>query len=417
MSDTDKKLVAKTNLTYEEMQTLASHSNHDIRCQLAARQDLRPEVLYYLAEDDDADVRRLIALNPTTPRQADLLLARDADTTVRSELTEKIAKLAPDVSAPERSKIQDLTYDALMVLSRDQVTSVRQILSEALKDVVDAPGDIIRHLANDMEVVVCGPILQYSPVLTDEDLIEIISSRHAEGALNAISKRQEISASVSDAVIKTNEESAIADLLANPEAQIREDTLDLLADRAQDVLTWHAPLSRRPKLSSNAAKRMAHYLADNLLSALQEREDLPDEVISSLKVEVKKRIDLVGEKKEVTIESDPIDEVRALHKEGKLDEALLSKWIDDSRWLFVTSGLAVLSKMRRVTVKKIVSSQSGKGLMALTWKAGFSPQMGETIQFKVAKMPLGNIFKAGPEGEFPLTDDEFSWHLELFGDT
>jgi len=417
MSDTDKKLVVKADLTYVEMQTLASHSDRVIRCQLAERHDLRPEVLYFLAEDDDADVRRLIALNPTTPRQADLLLANDVDTSVRCDLTEKIAKLAPDVSATERSKIQDLTYDALMVLSRDQVTSVRQILSEALKDVVDAPGDIIRHLAKDMEVVVSGPILQYSPVLTDEDLIEIISSRHAEGALSAISKRQKISESVSDAVIKTNEESAIADLLANTNAQIREDTLDLLADRAQSVLTWHAPLSRRPKLSTNAAKRMAHYLADNLLSALQEREDLPDNVISSLKVEVKKRIDHVTEKEVIEKEKDPIDEVRALHKEGKLDEALLSNWIDDSRWLFVTSGLAVLSEMRRVTVKKIVASQSGKGLMALTWKAGLSPQMGEIIQFKLAKMPLANIFKQDPKGKFPLTDDELTWHLELFGDT
>jgi len=416
MSDIDKRRVAKTDLTYEEMQTFASHKDSHIRCILAERLDLPPEILYFLAEDNDCEVRRLIALNPTTPRQADLLLARDVDTSVRCDLTEKIAQLAPDASATERSKIQDLTYDALSVLSRDQVTSVRQILSEALKDVVDAPGDIIRLLAKDMEVVVSGPVLQFSPVLTDEDLIEIISSRHSDAALNAISKRQSISESVSNAVIKTNEESAIADLLSNPTAQIREDTLDMLADRAQDVLTWHAPLSRRPKLSLHAAKRMAHYLADNLLKTMQERKDLPDDVISSLKEEVKKRIDGVDDPKDEEIEIDPIEEVRALHKDKKLNEELLCQWVDESNWIFVTSGLAVLSELRRVTVKKIVASQSGKGLMALTWKAGLSPQMGETIQFKVAKMPIPNILKMTEKNEFPLDDQELSWHLELFDD-
>ena len=37
-----------------------------------------------------------------------------------------------------------MTYEALEILARDQVTRVRQILSEALKDVANAPPEVIR---------------------------------------------------------------------------------------------------------------------------------------------------------------------------------------------------------------------------------------------------------------------------------
>jgi len=416
MSDSDKKLVLKDTLSYQEMQKLASHEDLTIRCQLAERKDLKPEILYFLAEDDHREVRLRIATNPTTPRQADLLLASDDDEGVRLELIEKIAKLSPGVSQAIQSKIQSLTYDALKVLSRDQATRVRQILSETLKDVVDAPGDIIKHLAQDMELVVAGPVLQFSPVLSDDDLLEIITSSHADGALNAISKRKSVSEVISDAVIASNEDSAIADLLANQSAQIREDTLDMLAERAEKTIMWQEPLIKRPKLSSLAAKRMAHYLADNLLTFLRQRKDLPDEVMETIEQQVKKRIDSDEPSSEEETK-DPIDEVRTLKEAGELDEDKLIGWLDDSEWLYATSALAVMADLRRVTVKKILASQSGKGIMALAWKAGLSAHTGETIQFKLAKMPIGNLLKATKEGDYPLNEDELSWHLELFGES
>jgi uncharacterized protein (DUF2336 family) len=64
-----------------------------------------------------------------------------------------------------------MAYEALDALARDQVIRVRRILSEALKDVADAPPEVIRRLASDVELVVSGPVLQYSPVLTEEDLL------------------------------------------------------------------------------------------------------------------------------------------------------------------------------------------------------------------------------------------------------
>jgi len=47
--------------------------------------------------------------------------------------------LAPGLTADEQDKMRKMAYEALDALARDQVIRVRRILSEALKNVADAP--------------------------------------------------------------------------------------------------------------------------------------------------------------------------------------------------------------------------------------------------------------------------------------
>jgi uncharacterized protein (DUF2336 family) len=120
-------------------------------------------------------------------------------------------------------------------------------LAEALKDVAEAPRHIIQRLARDVELVVCAPVLEFSPLLTDEDLLEVIESTGVAGAVSAISRRAGVSDAISDAIAHTRDEEAVAELLANPSAQIREETLDWIVDTSRDVESWHLPLVKRPR--------------------------------------------------------------------------------------------------------------------------------------------------------------------------
>ena len=170
VKDTDKEL------TYDQAKQLANTTDVSVRQRLAARTDLQPEILYFLAEDRDPSVRRNVARNNRAPRQTNDLFVRDNDEGVRAGLAEKVAKLAPGLGRSDRTKVQQSALDSLDILAKDQMVVVRQVLSEALKDVVDAPADIIRTLAADKAIEVSGPILENSPVLTDEDLLSIIDS-------------------------------------------------------------------------------------------------------------------------------------------------------------------------------------------------------------------------------------------------
>src|SRR5258707_8955517 len=281
---------AAAPIAYEESKRLSQSRKVNDRLRAATHTELRPELLYFLAQDGDPKVRAAIAANPATPVQADLVLARDGDDAVRQDLARKIALLAPGLTAQEHDRLRRMTYEVLEILVRDQVIRVRQIIAEALKDVADAPPEIIQRLARDCEIVVAGPVLQFSPLLSDSDLLEIISGAPIAGAREAVARRHAVAMPVTDAIGASDDIAAITALLDNPSAQIREELLDQLIERAPPTVAWHRPLVQRPRLPGGAALRLARFVALNLLAVLRERRDFDPETTRELAATVMRRV-------------------------------------------------------------------------------------------------------------------------------
>ena len=405
-------------LSYEEAKEMARHANMDIRMELAARPDAEPEILYFLSEDPAAEVRRLIATNESTPAQADLLLATDTDDDVRTDLVAKIAKLAPGLSADEQDKVKQMTYEALEILARDQITRVRQILSEALKDVANAPPEVIRQLAHDAELVVAGPVLQFSPVLTDEDLLEIIESNPDTGPLSAISRRDSVSEPVADSIVATDDKEAVALLLANESAQIRETTLDDVIERALDIEPWHAPLVSRPHLSSKAAVRLARFVAHNLLSGLSERQDLAPDALDEVRQVVERRLEEEppeGEEAEQSSAEEAAAKAKELMEAGNLGESSVAVSVKSGDREMTIASLSLLSGIKAEVVRSVVTNRSAKGMLAVAWKAGLSAKLAETLQQKLALVSQKDLLRA--EGsDYPLDDAALEWQLDFIKD-
>lgn len=404
-------------LDYEKAKELASHSDAKIRAEVAARDDVKAEILYFLAEDSDAAVRRQVAANPHAPPQANLLLAGDADEAVRTDLAGKIARVAPGLSAHEQDRLRRVTYEALEVLARDQMPAIRQILADTLKDVANAPPEVIHRLARDAELLVAGPVLQFSPLLSDEDLLEIIAANPIPGALSAISRRTTVNTRVCDAIAATDDTDAIAVLLGNPSAQIREETLDRLADRAADIESWHKPLVERPKLSPRTAQKLARFVAAGLLQRLSERSDLGAEATAAVAAVVAKRIDEIqgmAEPKGVAGEAAMLARVRRLKADGQLNETVIDTALSSSDTLFVMAALAELAGLPASVVRKVVDTQSAKGIVAVAWKAGMSASFGNLLQSRLLRLPASKTI-APKAGDHPLSEDEMEWQLEFFG--
>ncbi len=411
------------SISYAEAKELARHEDPEVRRKLALRDDIKPEILYYLAEDSDTEVRKTVAQNMAAPRQTDILLANDDDVSVRSDLASKIARVAPGLNANEQDKARQVTYEALELLAKDQITKVREILSEALKDVVDAPPDVIKTLALDAEIAVSGPVLEFSPVLSDDDLLEIIEIGAAKGGLNAISKRDGVAEIVSDAIVGTDDVSAIADLLSNDSAQIRESTLDDLIANAPDVTLWHAPLAGRPKLPDGAATRLAGFLADNLLGVLQERADLDDEALEKVKAVVKQRLggeatgkDYDQASRDFLNMAPPIGMVERLYNARKLDGNVVSKALGAGDYSFVLAALIVRTGLDPIIVKRIFVEKSAKGITALVWKAGMPVDMSEQLQQRMGRISPSDVLTVEDEEKFPMSDADLEFQLEFFAD-
>lgn len=407
-------------LSYETARELAASEDQRVREQLARRSDIAPEILYYLAEDGAAEVRRAIAANAAAPHHTHMMLARDADSSVRCDLAAKIARVLPGLSAEEHDKVRQSTHETLRTLARDQMTAVRQALAEALKDVAKAPADVIKTLARDTESAVAAPILQFSPVLSDEDLIEIIRSGPAAGGLNAVARRRSVSEKVSDALAATNDTSAIADLLGNRGAQLREETLDQLIEQSADVTLWQAPLATRPRLSPGAATKLAQVLADNVLQMFSQRADLDPKTLSAVKDAVHQRLAGGGGPKKPMVSTDPMrddppfDLIQGMLTAGRLDAATVNKALQSNDLPFALGALVALAGVDLKTARRIIFEKNAKAVVALAWKAGLPMKTALLAQQRLAHVPPADLVKPILGDDYPLGDDEMAWQIEFY---
>ena len=394
-------------LSYEEQKQLLMSADAAVRRALAERPDARPEILYYMTEDKSPEVRRALAANCATPVQADLVLAKDDDDEVRCDLALKIARLVPDMGEQEQARVRELTIETLELLAEDQLPRVRAILSAELKTQRAVPCQVVHQLAHDIEAIVCAPILEYSPLLSDADLMEVIAAGTAREALAAIARRHQLSSEVSEAVVATYDVAAVADLLANKSAQIREDTLDQIIDQAQSSESLHQPLVLRPELSVRAVRRIATFVAVSLINILAERNDLDDDTVELLGQAVRQRI-----KTEEPGQAEEETRARRLFEAGSLDDEVLCDAIEDGKREFAIAALVLSSGLSREQVVHALRSGSAHLVTALVWQAGYSMRTALQVQAKVAKLPPGRLLNARGGFDYPLAPDMMSEEIE-----
>lgn len=410
----------QTPFTYDEAKQLARHADPAVRIALANRTDIKAEILFFLSQDKDPAVRGAAAENGALPSQADLILARDGDGGVRTGLARKVSQ-----SGAKDDAHHDRTA-TLNLLSKDQQVGVREVLAENLKNDANAPAEVIKRLAMDKELSVCGPVLENSPVLTDADLIDIIRESSAKGAVGAISRRSEVSELVSDAVVESNDIEGIADLLGNASAQIREETLDNLVDQARDIEAWHAPLVGRPKLPAHAAGKLASFVDDALVAALTSRADFDAETMRAVEAAVQERGADASRARAQTVRPEPsslefllvdppITVADRLYKAGKLDEKVVSKALLASDNAFVVAAIAVRGDIAMEIVQAVFNEKSAKGILALCWKARLSVKLAVQVQQRMARLAPSEVLGAN-DVNYPLTDDELAWQFDFFRD-
>ena len=424
------------HLSYKDITDLAASSDPTVRKAVAEHQDVNAEILYYLANDVDSGVRLSVALNPNSPPQIFSLLARDENESVRKGLASQFSSLAPDLDEESLSHIWKVTHGALKVLARDQAIKVRHAMAEALKGFVMAPQDIIDALSRDIETMVSAPVLEFSPVLSEDDLLDIIAKGTASNNLVAISRRSKVSMPVSDAIIDVDDAMAIAELLGNHSAQIREEVLDTLIDRAPDFEFWHEPLVSRPSLPRGAPQRLAMFIANNLVQKLKSRVDIDDDALQEISEIMQERFSGANSDEDIHLAGTslfdfldaPLPMIRAnrLLETASLDNAIIKRSVQENDYLFVLAALVALTGLNEDLVKRIFKEQNPKAIVALIWRAGLSPDLMVDLQHRIARLAPNDVIKPKASSEtsgagdntapleFPLFEKEMEWSIQFF---
>ncbi|MBI1328773.1 MAG: DUF2336 domain-containing protein [Alphaproteobacteria bacterium] len=397
-------------LNRDEILRLLEARGEATHAELAARTDAGPDVLNFLAEQGGPAARRAVAANIAAPPVANRHLAHDTSSDVREELARKIGRILPGISADAGAEIREITFETLEILAQDQMPRVRAILAEEIKSLACVPKKIIDRLARDVELV-SAPILEYSPLLSDADLIDIITTAQARHVIMSIARRRTLSANVADAVAQARDIPSVKVLLENASADIRRQTLDKIADQAERIREWHSPLAQRPDLSQRAILRIASFVGSSLLEKLLQRNGLDESLKTHLSAQLRQRLE-AGD----TGDNAPSaqGEVHALHAKGKLDENYVAQAADDGRREAVIAALSLLSGAKQDAVARILQARAAKPVIALVWRAGLGMRVAMRIQSSLLKLTARELVPARGGIGFPLTEEEMRWHLGYF---
>ena len=375
-----------------------------------------PAVLQYLAEDQLPAIRAKVASNASASRQLDLALSDDEVDEVRLELAKKISRLLPDLDTHEASDLRDATIELLERLSMDKLPLVRQIVAEEIKATSAIPRDLALRLANDAEAAVAAPILEYSPLLSDKDLIEVIAGGKASVLLSAVARRHGLSEDVSEAVVASLDIPAVAELLANPSARIREETLEDLATKAEGIASWHEPLVMRPDLSLRAVRRISGFVAASLLSRLSERHGLDDETRRELQRNIKDRLaEATDPSSEDGAREAALERVRQARDAHRLDDEFIAEALAADDRLGVVFALCILAQASEAQVNKVLESRSGQLVTALCWHAGLAMRTAYTLQADFLHLAGQELVLPRGGTDFPYPDEFMANQLGFVG--
>ncbi len=405
------------SVSYDEAVEILDKRDPDGMRVIAADEQAEPELLFYLAATGDEEIRSMIARNSGNHFKADEMLSDDDEPAVRGSLVGKLVDQLSEMGPESPGESGDGLKDILRRLAEDQAVEVRRIVAQEVKSSDFIPADVARTLANDIDEGVCCPVLEESPLLQDEDLIAIIQAHVCKPALTAIARREIVSEDVSGKIADTMDPTAVAALLENVNAQIRESTLDSIIDVADDISAWHAPLALRPGISDSAIVRIADFVADGLLGAMCQRAGLGDNVIKSLKAKVDLRIaEHAREVREQDAVLDVIEkDLVERHAAGSLTAGFIAEAAEKEQHGVVWVALALLSGTNREFTYRVFKSGSGKAITSLTWLSNLPAWLAVSLQSKIGGIPDNQCLRPPAASDFPLSSREMRWQLDLFG--
>ncbi len=314
---------------------------------------------------------------------------REPSPEARAELVSQICDQYNNVEF--LSSELDIINEILGILARDVEKRIRKILSDKLRSSDALPRSIAMRLAQDVEEV-ATPILQFSPVFTDQDLMLIIASASESAKLTAIASRSTVSKPVSERLIETNDKDAVTALLGNHGAYIAEKSLMHVVDifnREEDVLK---ELISRGGLTINVAERVINQVANELKVKLKEEfsEEFHNMEMLLGEAEEDVMLDLIPhyDSKEASIEL-----AQQLHKSNRLTQAMILRALCRANLHFFKAGLASLAGIPFPNANKLIDMGDEKGFNALYSKA----QMPQTMRDATREL-LHMIMANPPQG-------------------
>jgi uncharacterized protein (DUF2336 family) len=186
-------------------------------------------------------------------------------------------RIALDVLSEDERKYAE---EIMAILADDAADLVRRTLSVTLRNSPILPREIALKLAQDIEAVAI-PVLQDSPVFTEEDLIELVLSVTAAKQA-AIAARDNISVTLTEVISEHGQVDAVRALASNSHAEFTDRAYDDTLRRFGSDEIVQKGLIRREFIPTHIAEKMVSLVSGQLFDMLVNRHELPAQMAIDL---------------------------------------------------------------------------------------------------------------------------------------
>ncbi len=279
---------------------------------------------------------------------------------------ETAAKIAADfdqdtLSDSERKLVEEI----FRIMVKDAEVRVREALSQNLKENSAVPHDVALSLANDVDSVAM-PVLEFSEVLSDQDLLEIVRSQNASKQV-AIASRSTVSKDLSEALVETRNEDVVISLVANEGADISEKSFQKVVDEFGENDSVQGVLVDRSRIPVTVAERLVTMVSDNMKEKLAQNSELPASIATDLILQSRERaiINLSSGHNDDDLEK----LVHHMRQNDRLTPSIIIRALCMGDLSFFEASLAELIALPLVNVRQLIHDSGQLGLKAIYEKA------------------------------------------------
>lgn len=302
-------------------------------------------------------------------------LARTSSPKARADVAGKVAQSFSDGTLSGREK--DVAIEIFRLLVTDAEVRVRRALSGHLSKCMDIPREVALSLAHDVGEV-STPMLEFSRLLNDEDLMEIIGKASESICLEAVARREYVGEDVSEALLASRRVPVVIALLGNRGAEIAEQSiLQTITEMAENESVMDAML-QRGTLPVACIETIFLTVADHMKKRLIERHQLSRHLLEG-KIEYAREWATLG----VTNTSDDGDVkilVRHMHEHRRLTSSVVIRSLCVGDFRFFEHALSQLTDVPVKNVRKLMRDAGPLGFSTLYKSTPLPPTYYEAVR-------------------------------------
>jgi uncharacterized protein (DUF2336 family) len=255
---------------------------------------------------------------------------------------------------------------AMIMLLDDPSPLVRRALAEAFASAQKAPRVVVHALAADQPEVAM-PVLAHSPLLLEDDLVDLIATGHPEAQV-AIATRALLPRSLAAAIAEVGSAQACLALLENPHAEIALFSVDRMVERFGHLAPIRENLLARDDLPMATRQALLSKLSQTLAGFVAARQWMGPEHAEYAAREA-------CEKATVALAADtPYEEigelVQHLRQSGQLTAGMILRALLSGNVVLFEEALAELSEVPLDRAASYIHDRNISGFRALYAKAG-----------------------------------------------